>query len=97
MTSAEFQSRFPKPWRFVMFGTTFSLRAANDEPIASLQTQSYHSGISQHEWNRHIAAGLRESPEVVENSKHDRTAAQRAATAKLHPANDSQSPCSRHS
>lgn len=97
MTSAEFQSRYPKPWRFVMFGTSFSLRAANDEVLASMHTGSSHAGIPQLEWNRHIAAGLRESPEVVENSATDRTAAQRAATAKLHATNDSQSPCSRHS
>lgn len=65
MTAAEFQQRHPKPWRFLMFSTTFSLRDANGGVIAKLQLGERHAGIPQLEWNRHIEMGLREHIECV--------------------------------
>lgn len=62
MTTPEFQARYPKPWRFVKYSQTFSLRAANGALIGSLQlgTAQGHAGVPQKEWNRHVAAGLSE-------------------------------------
>lgn len=67
MTTAEFQSRFPKPWRFVRQSQTFTLRAANGAMVGSLQLGSHHSGIPQQEWNRHVAAVLGEHIECTAN------------------------------
>lgn len=66
MTTTEFQSRFPKPWHFVMNEVTFSLIAANGAKVALLTLTSGHYGIPQREWNRHIAAALREVIQVDE-------------------------------
>lgn len=66
MTTAEFQSRFPKPWRFVRQSTSFTLRAANNAVVASLGLSHSHSGIPQAEWNRHMAAALSEYMQVTE-------------------------------
>lgn len=66
MTSAYFNTNFPKPWRFVVNQTSFSLRAANGRVIGQLQLQSNHAGIPQREWNRHVAAALGEYLPVSE-------------------------------
>lgn len=66
MTTTEFQQRFPKPWRLIMFKSNFSLRAANHEIIATLGVSSFHTGIPQNEWNRHMVAALKEYIPVVE-------------------------------
>lgn len=66
MTTPDFQSKFPKPWRFVVNETTFSLRAANGQNVALLSVTSNHVGIPQKEWNRLVAAGLSEHMEVIE-------------------------------
>lgn len=62
MTTAEFQGRYPKPWRFVKQKQTFSLRAANGAIIGSLQLGygSSAARVPQVEYNRHVAAGLAE-------------------------------------
>lgn len=60
MTSTDFQSRFPKPWSFVITKVGFSLRAANGAAIGYLNLHAYHAGIPQKEWNRHVAAGVGE-------------------------------------
>lgn len=66
MTTTEFQAQFPKPWRFVLNQTTFSLRAANGQNVALLSVTSNHPRIPQREWNRHVAAGLREYLEAID-------------------------------
>lgn len=58
MTSAEFTTKFPKPWRYVANKCTFTLKAANGAIVGQLHLYSFHSGIPQMEWNRHVAAGL---------------------------------------
>jgi len=63
MTAAEFATKFPKPWRYVVNETTFSLRAANGARIGHLQLPVNHPGVAQVEWNRHVAAGL-DTPEI---------------------------------
>lgn len=60
MNATDFAAKYPKPWRFVEFKTTFSLRAANGAIVASLSTASGHAGISQIEWNRQVKAALEE-------------------------------------
>lgn len=66
MKTTEFQSRFPKPWKFVKNGVTFSLQAANGAHVASLHTMYKPKDIPQKEWNRHIESGLQEYLLVVE-------------------------------
>jgi hypothetical protein len=73
MTTPDFQKKYPKPWRLVMFKSNFSLRAANNEIVATLGVSSFHTGIPQIEWNRHVAAGLREYLPVVEATPQDDT------------------------
>lgn len=72
MTTAEFQSRFPKPWRFVICKSNFSLRAANGEIVATLGLTSWHNGVPQIEWNRLVAAALNEHIPCVEEQPQDR-------------------------
>lgn len=67
MTTTDFNSRFPKPWRFVMNEQTFSLRAANGQNVALLSLSNNHKGIPQKEWNRQVAAALREYLPVQED------------------------------
>lgn len=69
MTTADFQKQFPKPWHFVMNEVTFSLIAANGAKVALLTLTSGHYGIPQREWNRHIAAALREVIQVDEGRR----------------------------
>lgn len=60
MKSSDFQKRHPKPWRFVMFGISCSLKDANGKTVGSLCLSANHQGIPQQEWNRHVAEALRE-------------------------------------
>lgn len=81
MTTAEFQQKFPKPWRFVACKAAFSLRAANGQVIGSLQLYS-HSGMPDipiNEKKRHIASVLSEIIQVSEEPEP--TAAQQRAQA----------------
>lgn len=66
MTTPNFQKQFPKPWRWVRHSQTFTLHAANDVIIGSLQLGSRHAGIPQAEWNRHVTAALQEYMEVTD-------------------------------
>ncbi len=68
MTSADFASRCPKPWHFVKMPGGFSLRAANGNAIAYLNTAQRHTDIPQNEWNRHFAAALAELLPVLDES-----------------------------
>lgn len=72
MTSTKFQQRFPKPWRVVTYGVTFSLRAANGAVVASIQLSANHSGIPQAEWNRHIADAMSEYLPISEGTPDHR-------------------------
>lgn len=74
MNATDFQARFPKPWRFIEFGTVFSLRAANGAVVASLGLTAFHEGIPQSEWNRHVKAALLAYLPVEEESETERKA-----------------------
>lgn len=66
MTTTDFQQRHPKPWRLVTCQTSLSLRDANGLILGRLDLNCRHVGIPQKEWNRHVAAALREYLTVEE-------------------------------
>lgn len=66
MTTPEFQQDFPKPWCIKVHGVSFSLCAANGNVVGYFMLQNRHSGVPQKEWNRHVAAALREYLTVEE-------------------------------
>lgn len=56
MTAEQFAAKYPKPWRYVQHKSNFTLTAANGAIVAQLALYSFHVGIPQAEWNRHVAA-----------------------------------------